>query len=203
MVKLQIFRSLPKQVFVACSGGVDSVALALFLKNSGKTVVLLYYQHPDDDLALEEKKFVANFAKQFNFSLITSNHVEYEKTTSREEWWRLNRLYFFSQFNEKILTGHHLDDALEWYLHTAFMGEPHYMKYESETTRKPFLLEKKKDIEQWMFENYPEVEYVIDKTNFDPLFSTRNWIRNKVIQEILPIAPGLYTSVANKIREKG
>lgn len=200
--KLQIFRSLPKDVLIACSGGVDSVALALFLKDSGKNVTLAHYQHPEDEQVKNELNFVEDFANNFNFPLITSDRVWYTKETSREEWWRLNRLHFFSKFNQRVLTGHHLDDAVEWYLHTAFMGEPHYMCYESENTLKPFILQRKQNLTEWMFENYPNVKYIKDMTNFDPNFSTRNWIRNRVIDQILPIAPGLYTSVKNKIIKK-
>lgn len=204
MSQLQIFRSLPINVCVACSGGVDSVSLALYLKSTNRNVSLVYYEHPDDPQAKLEKEWLIDFQKRYEFvdSPIFSSKVYHEKKSSREMWWRENRLEFFKSLNRTILTGHHLDDAVEWYLMTSLTGEGHYMKYEDGFLAKPFLLQSKKSLVSWVEENHGDLDYIEDETNFDPQFSKRNYVRNELIPKVLEFNPGFYSTIRNKLIQK-
>ena len=202
-MSLQLFRKLPKEVFVACSGGVDSVALSLFLKDTGRDVTLVHYNHPDDPLAEKEEAFVRNLKDQYGFSgMISSWNKISERKGSREAWWRENRQSFFRSLGKPVLTGHHLDDAVEWYVMTSLLGEGHYMKYDTGFTLKPFLTQNKESIIRWMRKHHPEVEWIDDPTNHQPGFSKRNFVRLKLIPELLKFNPGLFTTVKNNLIKK-
>lgn len=199
---IQIFKSLPKDVTVACSGGVDSVVLAHFLQKSGKNVHLAYYQHPDDNL--NEFEFVKEFYTKYNFSsLNVSNNVCVAKgKLSKEEWWRQNRLEFFSKLSTPtpVCTGHHLDDAIEWYLMTALSGEAHYMNYSNSLTCKPFLCIRKDDLIEYAVNE--KLEWFTDETNFDVTFNKRNFVRSMIKPQALVYNPGLYTTIKNQLIKK-
>lgn len=200
---IKIFKSLPKEVYVACSGGVDSVALALYLKNAGKDVHLVYYYHPEDSNAEAEFEWLVAFSKEYRFKELhyTKEVFVSREGGSREMWWRENRLRWFDTFGV-VLTGHHLDDAVEWYLMTTFTGEPHYMKYASKNTLKPFLLNKKADIVDWVKQKHPELTWYTDATNNDAHFNRRNYVRKYIIPNALQVNPGLYKTIKNKLIEK-
>lgn len=202
-MSLQLFRKLPKEVFVACSGGVDSVALSLFLRDTGRSVTLVHYNHPDDPLADKEEEFVRSLKDQFGFSgMISSWNKISERTSSREAWWRDNRLAFFRSLNTPVLTGHHLDDAVEWYVMTCLVGEGHYMKYDTGFSLKPFLTQNKETIIKWMCKNYPDVGWIEDPTNKEDSFNKRNYVRLKLMPELLKVNPGLFTTVKNNLIKK-
>jgi tRNA(Ile)-lysidine synthase TilS/MesJ len=199
-MKLQIFKSLQKEVWVACSGGLDSVTLSLFLKDSGKEVNLVYYKHPFDDLAEIEAEWLEKFSKAYSFkSLTISDKVTFEMKKPNEKLWRVNRFSFFSTFNTPILTGHHLDDAVEWYVMTSLNGNGCFMPYETDLTMKPFLLQKKADLKEWLYTHYPNLAYLEDGTNLDPSYCKRNFVRNKMVPLALEYNPGLYTTIKNKL----
>ena len=203
-MKLQVIRKLPRDVFVACSGGVDSVALALFLKSVKKNVTLVHYNHPDDPLSKQEEEFVCDFAAEFGFrGVISSSEANIDSTgKSREVWWRENRVEFFKSLGNLVLTGHTLDDAVEWFLLTSFKGQGQYMKYDSDFSLKPFITQKKTNIIEWMKQNYPGVEWIDDPTNSDPEFNDRNYVRLNIVPHVLKVNPGFYRTIKNRIVEK-
>ena len=217
IIMIKLYQSLPKEVYVACSGGVDSVALALFLKASGRKVTLVHYNHPDDPLAAKEEQYVSDLLSKFGFdgkissfdAPIAREEIRYffdggkRASLSKEVFWRENRLAFFRSIGKPILTGHHLDDALEWYVLTMIKtGQGQFMKYESECTLKPFLLMKKEELVEWMQTKYPGVEWLEDPSNTDPDFNDRNFLRVNVIPGILHLNQGLYKTIKNKFETR-
>ena len=202
---IKLYKSLPKELYVACSGGVDSVALALFLKASGRKVNLVHYNHPDDPFAETEEQFVSELLSKYNFDgKISSFHAPIPRDgLSKEVWWRENRLAFFRSIGKPILTGHHLDDALEWYLLSLIKtGNGYLMQYESECTLKPLLMTRKVDLIRRITNTYPEQTWLDDPTNDDPEFNDRNFLRINVLPGILRLNPGFHKKIIAKFETR-
>lgn len=196
---INLLKSLPKQVYVACSGGVDSTVLLHKLVSSGKEVTVLHFLH-DSSQADEECQFVVNQAKQFNTKIIISKPQKLEIKNNKEAQWRQGRLNFLKSFDGIVGVGTNLDDALEWYMFSCISGEGHYLKYANENVVKPLLLTKKTEIYEYA-KTY-NLEWREDKTNLDVEFASRNRIRNNIIPQILQINPGIYSVIKKRIFEK-
>jgi tRNA(Ile)-lysidine synthase TilS/MesJ len=113
-----------------------------------------------------------------------------------------SRFYCFEE-TPIIITAHHLNDYVENYLLNCFRGQPTHTPFEfvsnfepskednadlyntSYKILHPFLLTKKEDFKQYLERNNYMKYIVEDETNIVTKGSRRNWIRNKIIPEMM------------------
>jgi len=195
-----LLKPLPRELVVACSGGVDSMAVIDFLRRK-HTVTAAFYHHdtPNSDRAAVT---VARYC--------TDNHIPLLMGTlsgtkpeglSQEEWWRNCRYEFLDGIGTTlgpVVTAHHLDDSTETYLWGALHGTPKVIPYSRGNVVRPFLTTLKQEFIDWCTRH--DVQWAEDTSNQDTAY-TRNYIRREMMPLALRVNPGLTTTV-RKIIEK-
>jgi tRNA(Ile)-lysidine synthase len=196
-MNINVVKTLPQNIYIAFSGGVDSVVLLHKAMSKNKNVTIAFFHH-GNDFADIEQDFAIKTAKELNVPIIIGK-CEKELFGSKEKFWRDERYKFFKSLNGTVATGHNLDDAVEWYLLTCLRGEGHFMKYINENVIRPLILTTKDDILSYAKKN--NLNWLEDTSNSDPEFTYRNKIRLGILPKCLEINNGLYTTVSNKIRK--
>ena len=204
----QIQGKLPRNINVACSGGVDSMAAVDFLQRS-HNINLLFFDH-GTETSQEALDFLKKYIRKKNhefkdepiatsISLEVGNIQRLRKTReSKEEYWRNERYNFFHSQDGPVITCHHLDDCVETWIWSSFHGESKIIPYSNQNVIRPFRLNKKAEFVNWCRRN--DVPWIEDTTNEDTTYM-RNFIRHEVIQKALVINPGLHKVIAKKIKE--
>lgn len=194
MIKLLV--PLPKKITIACSGGVDSMAVVDFLKRK-HDVTLAYFNHGTEH-GYKAFKFVAEYC--------TDNHLpmmfgvcrsEKDPKESQEEYWRRERYDFFKDLGP-VITCHHLDDCVETYIWSSLHGTPKVIPMIRNNVLRPFLTTRKDEFKNWCIRH--DVPWIEDESNQDTKYM-RNYIRNVMMPQALHVNPGLHTLV-KKIVEK-
>lgn len=171
------------------SAGVDSVAITHFMMNHYGIKNMFHYNHNYQEVNESMEASARLFSKDFNMNLIFGKCDKKLKSESEYRNARLNSI--INKCDEfTLITGHHLNDAVESYLLNCFRGNPEYTPIPLETSfgvfkRKihPFLLIPKVDMIKYVCKNNLEKYVVEDPSNKVSKGSRRNMIRN----EILPI----------------
>ena len=195
MIKLQ--GKLPREVYVACSGGVDSMAIVDFLKRNHQ-VNIYFFDHGTVD-SKAAHSYVASYATKHNLPFLygTTNKFKHEKQ-SWEEYWRVERYKFLHSINAPVITGHHLDDCVETWVWSSMHGTGKIIPYAYKNVIRPFRLNKKRELELWADIN--GVNYIEDESNQDTDY-TRNYIRHKMMPNVLKVNPGIHKTVAKKVTD--
>lgn len=194
MIKLQT--KLPREVYVACSGGVDSMAIVDFLRNN-HDVTICFYNH--GTLASDQAHEFINWYCHVNSIplLLGVLNKEKPKEQSPEEFWRNERYKFFHSIDAPIITAHHLDDCVETWVWSSMHGQGKIIPYRNRNVMRPFRLTRKRDLELW--KNLKQVPYVEDDSNTDTCY-TRNYIRHEMMPHVLRVNPGIYKTISKKVR---
>ena len=203
MIRYYSYLMEDDHLWVACSGGVDSIATAHLLRN--KNIELIHYNHkirPQNDV-MEQK--VREFAKEFflPITVLEGNH----NSDQREHDYREGRLDAFEWLGGKIILAHHLDDAVESYLMNCFNGVSEYLipiqTRLSERTQivRPFLENSKSQFQNYVKKMGLEEWIVNDDSNSDTSIR-RNYIRHVVRPIIEQHYPGIDTVVKKKYTKK-
>lgn len=190
--------SLPHDCYLAFSGGSDSSALLHFLvSNPKRKVTLVHVVYEDYTLVTQELEYVTSTAKKLSLDILIHYVGRNHTNKSKEAYWSIQRNSFFQTLDKPVLTGHNLDDALEWYIMTSTKGDMvgKLMGVQNGNVYRPFLYTKKSVINSYIEKN--NVEWFRDETNLDCSI-TRNEIRHNVIPSIVKVNPGVYTSLLNK-----
>jgi tRNA(Ile)-lysidine synthase len=195
---LKILGKIPEKVYVACSGGSDSMAILDFLVKGKRDITVAHFNH-DTPFGMFAEKFIRDYCKKNEIKLIIGE-IQREKfnSESQEEYWRNERYRFFESLSGTVITAHHLDDVVEWWTFTSFHGNPRLIPYRRNQTIRPFLSTSKEDIWDWV--DRKNVPYIIDPGNFDDKFA-RSYIRNNIIPHALRINPGLRKVIKKKIEK--
>lgn len=198
MTMLKLLGHIPYRPFIACSGGIDSMAVLQFLLNGKRTPTVLYFNHQTKH-GNEAQEFITDFclSKKINFHIGTITRDK-RKNESLEEYWRNERYNFLNNFPE-FITCHHLDDAVETWLFGSFNGQPKLIPYKSGKAYRPFLLNKKEQLSKWA--TMYKVPYIQDMSNFEDCHA-RNRIRNNILPQIKLINPGIHTVIRKKLEDK-
>jgi tRNA(Ile)-lysidine synthase len=201
MMKLNTFKSLPKNVGVAFSGGIDSAVLLHLARSLNKKVTLLTFDHRTETSAAEVL-FAKQTAEKYNLEyIIGRSDSEMEVGDSKERFWSEQRYSWFHSLDMPVLTGHHLNDVGEWYLMTAASGHGGYlMNYANRNVIRPLLIIPKASVVAYAREN--NVDYLIDPTNTDVNFNKRNKVRAELLPCALSIYPGLLNALKRRVIEK-
>lgn len=197
---IHILNKIPQSVYVACSGGVDSMALVSFLLGGKKDIGLLFFDH-GTETSKHAKIFVKDFASQNNLTCITGEISRFRyKEESPEEYWRNERYAFFEQHQDRvILTAHHLDDAVETWIMSCFHGSPKIIPYNNGIVARPLLLNTKQSLVDWCTRK--NVLWIEDLSNKD-ISVPRNRIRHEIVKQALEINPGLYKTIRKKYNDQ-
>ena len=195
MIKLQ--GKLPREVYVACSGGVDSMAALDFLSNN-HDVTILFFDH-DTPTSREALHFVSVQAKKYDAGFLYGTISRKKRDDeSMEEYWRNERYKFFHSINGTVVTGHHLDDCVETWVWSSMHGTGKIIPYRNRNVIRPFRGTRKRDFELWAdLKNVPHVE---DDSNADTCY-TRNYIRHEMMPNVLRVNPGIHKVIAKKVKE--
>jgi len=175
-------------VGVAVSGGVDSVAGAVYLHLKGYNISILHFNHKlrEQNDAMESS--VRNLANYLRRPYISSFRTKpgVSETKLRECRFEFFRNSGYSQ----IVTCHHVDDFIESYLMNCFRGHPEHMPIPLESdffsfkVLHPFLCCKKSDLQRFV-NKLPASEFIVeDETNVITKGSRRNFIRHEIIPKL-------------------
>lgn len=193
---------LPKEINIAFSGGSDSVSIVMFFLRSNKKPNLYYFNHGTQH-SKKENEFVNDFAKKHKLNLTIGYRNEYSNSTKNsEEEWRRDRYNFFRSTNKELITCHHLNDAIEWWLFTSMRGNPSLLpkRRENPNIIRPFLFHNKEEINSFRGNE----EFLTDESNFNEKYSRSN-IRMNVVPHVYKINPGIEKTIINlynKINDK-
>ncbi len=193
MIKLAC--KIPQSVEVALSGGSDSMAALYFLKSSNRHVTAAFFHHGTETSEKSYERVVEAcrlLEVPLRIGRITSHGSEVKNL---EATWRKERYEFFSYSENPVVTAHHLDDAVEWWIFSSLHGEGKLIPRIRDGYLRPFLLCRKFDLTQICDKH--NVDYYEDKTNFLQ-DRPRVLIRNKMMYDCLKINPGLHKVVKKK-----
>jgi tRNA(Ile)-lysidine synthase len=179
MIKLQ--HKLPREVYVACSGGVDSMAAVDFLKRN-HDVFVLHFNHGTAHGA-KAMEFVGNYCADNDIGFLMNGLYQSRKKNadeSQEEYWRWIRYDWLERCTERqVITAHHLDDCVETWVWSSMHGQAKIIPYSrNDRILRPFRLTRKRDLELWA--NLKNVPYIEDDSNADVCY-TRNYIRHEMM----------------------
>jgi len=193
---IRILGKIPNDIVVACSGGPDSMAIVNFLRKGRKNVTVAYFNHGTSHGA-EAEKFVSNFCNYEDVPLMIGS-IFAPKTSAKswEEHWRDERYRWLNCITREVITGHHLDDCMEWYLFTSLHGNARLIPHRRDNVIRPFLITPKAVFKKWCDKN--DVDYLTDPSNKDEQFM-RAIIRNKIVPECLRVNRGLRTVIKKKV----
>lgn len=189
---------IPKEVTLACSGGKDSMSALSFLLRGRRKVTVAYYNHGTDH-GHEAQKFLEEFCKDRKIKLLTEEcNVRLPSKVSKEAFWREQRYNFLSKIAGPIITAHHLDDAVEWWIFSSLRGKPSLMPIERADVNviRPFLHSSKEALHR----HISDLPFVKDPSNSDIKFA-RNYIRHRLGPLCLEINPGLQTTIRNLYKD--
>lgn len=191
--KSSLLKKAGSKICFAFSSGKDSVAILHFLKTRYPKleITALHFNHKLREQNEIMESAAEKFCRDFNIPLLVKARKEGgnpERLSEHE--LRECRYKAFSGL-KSVLTGHHLDDAVESYLMNCFNGVPEYLPIPEETNFKdynftvyrPFLISTTDDILRYI-EKYCLEKYIVeDATNAEQKYR-RNWVRHSIVPEI-------------------
>lgn len=191
---IKVLFKLPRELTVAFSGGVDSLAVVDFLKRNHK-VHCAFYHHGTENSELAQK-VVREYCKSNKLTL-TEGYLKSSKpkTESWEEFWRNQRYGFLAQF-PYVVTAHHLDDCVETYLWSSLHGNPKIVLPKHKNVYRPFLTTTKDQLVYWCRKH--TLEWAEDTSNQSELY-TRNYVRKHLVPVALKVNPGLHKVVKKMV----
>jgi len=185
-----------KSLYLACSGGVDSMVALDFLLNGKYRPIVLYFDH-GTEFGDKVGVFLRQRCKELDLPLVVSKiGRDQRKDESMEEYWRSERYNFLTSFSGEVIMAHHLDDATEWWIFSCMHGEGKIMPYRHKNVIRPFLMTPKSEILSWA--ERKKIQYLDDPANKDEKYM-RSIIRHQIMGPALKVNPGLRTVVRKKI----
>ena len=196
------------KLFLACSGGMDSIVLGHLLKNAGYVFEILHvnFQLRGEE-SLRDEHFVRKMAEEWNMpariNRFDTAAAKEEMKTGVQETARNLRYAWFDEVlhddaskNKWLLTAHHAEDQVETIAMNFFRGTGiaglRGMKEKNANRIKP-LLSVSQHILQAYAHNY-QLKWVEDSSN-----STVKYTRNLFRLEILPMIEKVFPAVRQNI----
>ncbi len=170
-----------------------------FLLRGRKDVRVAYFNHGTAH-GDQAENYLTEYCKQQELELVVGKISDAKRPNeSPEEYWRNQRLNWLHSLKSPVVTGHHLDDAVEWWIFSSLNGCSRLIPLRNKNIIRPFLLTPKREIIEWS--KRKEVSFVDDPSN-EYLRYARNRIRHKIMPEVLKINPGIHTVVRKKIEDR-
>ncbi|MEY4605129.1 MAG: tRNA lysidine(34) synthetase TilS [Bacteroidota bacterium] len=194
-----------ERCFVACSGGVDSMAMLHALYQSGKPVHALHvnYGLRGDDSDADEA-LVRSFCDQKSIPLSVlklnlKELLETDKGNLQARAREIRRSFFLEHIGHStdgIFLAHHLDDQIETFFLALSRGGGlralACMADKRDYFYRPFLLFKKQEIHSYALENH--VPWREDASNSQTYYSRNRW-RQLFLPELKNLFPELEEQV--------
>jgi tRNA(Ile)-lysidine synthase len=198
-----------KKVYVACSGGVDSMVLIHLLMHAGAYVHVLHlnYQLRGED-SMADEQFVHLYCEKWNlpYSIkrVDTNSYLKEHGGNLQEVARTIRYAWFSEFVETngfLALGHHQDDQVETFLlalarKSGILGLSCMLERQGNKLR-PLLSFTKQEIYDYAKEK--QLTWREDTSN-QKLDYARNRIRNIFLPELEKDLPSFRASVLQLVQ---
>jgi tRNA(Ile)-lysidine synthetase-like protein len=181
-IRLPLTPSTDSHILIACSGGVDSTALAVLIAKYGNKIAqgvsILHVNHGwrgrQSDL---DAQFVESLARKLGVPCVTEKLDPADKPVGRswEEWGRIERKRLYERHagpDGIVLTGHQADELCETLVWRLFTGSV-------ETHGKGILVRQGKEIRPLLSSFKEELEAFLkeeglswrrDPSNTDPQF---------------------------------
>lgn len=198
---INIQGKLDRKVYVACSGGVDSMAVVDFLMKN-HTVNLMFFDHGTETSKEALDFLMSRYYPSIELAGMSLNvgHIKKKKEQSEswEEYWRNERYSWFHSYEVPIITCHHLDDCVENWVFTSLHGEGKIIPYRNRNVIRPFRLNRKSEFTNWC--RNKNVPWVEDSSNNDTKYM-RNFIRHEIIPKALVVNPGIHKVIRKKVSE--
>lgn len=202
----KILKKANNKVTVALSMGCDSLAIAHFLKTKYPKIKLYAY-HFNHALREQNNEMAHNamiFCRDFNIPLTYDKRDIVQDVECSEAGLREIRYKAMHDMGY-VITGHHLNDAVENYLYNCFNGVQEYLpiplvtEYNDSgfTVIRPFMLTRKQEMIDYVNQNDLTKYMVEDETNEDEAYR-RNWLRHTIIPQISGKGYNLETVVKKK-----
>jgi tRNA(Ile)-lysidine synthase len=193
---LKLLTKIPRKINLAFSGGVDSLAVAHFLKNGKHDVTLLHFNHGCQYSDTIEQQ-CRERAESLSLPIVVGKMDEGSpnKGQSLEDFWRRSRYRFLRSFDDQFITCHHLDDAVETWVWSSLHGNPKIIPVSDAKVIRPFLTTEKDDFIKYA--NARGLIPVDDPYNADNTL-TRNYIRTNMMHHAYKINPGLKKVIRKK-----
>ena len=193
-------------LFLACSGGIDSVVLATLLHRMNKSFEIL---HCNFNLRREESKRDEDFVRALAQSMGIPCHVQSFDTHAAiktmgkgvQEVARILRYEWFDKMmevqkktnkNTYLLTAHHADDQVETIAMNFFRGTGiaglHGIQLKAGNLIRPLLFATKAEILDFAQSN--AIAWVDDSSNMHDNY-TRNHFRHNIIPQVEKIFPSV------------
>jgi tRNA(Ile)-lysidine synthase len=194
---IQLQGKLDREVYVACSGGVDSIAVVNFLSKNHK-VNLVFFNHgtPDCDKA---QSFILDHYENSHVIIMSGVSREKDKNESLEEYWRNERYVFLHAIPHPVITCHNLDDCVETWIWSSLHGEGKIIPYQNKNVIRPFRMTKKAEFVNWCASH--NIPWYEDSTNASSVHM-RNYIRHEIVPKALVVNPGLYKVIGKKVKNE-
>jgi tRNA(Ile)-lysidine synthase len=189
---IKLLMPVPREVTVALSGGVDSVAAVDFLSRSHRVTCAFY--HHDTEVSDRALVFVSEFCARRGLPLLLGYMTERRPDgVSTEEHWRNCRYQFLESIDMPVVTAHNLDDCVETYIHSSLHGTAKVIPVRRNNVIRPFLTTPKQELRDWATRK--KLNWSEDISNNDTRFM-RNYIRQNLVPHALHVNPGLHKTVA-------
>ena len=200
-------------IWVACSGGVDSIVAAHYLvKKLKRNVRLFHFNHGLGYYNDKMEASVKLFAQKFNLPLEIRRRDKDCKNSpgeSEEAFFRRHRINAVKEAcgSSQVIFAQHLNDCVESYLMNCFNGVPEYSPIPISTSFgetqvvRPFLLTPKSTLVKYST-NYNLDDYVFEDPSNANTKYRRNWIRNRALPVLEEEYPGLEKVVFKKVSKE-
>lgn len=183
-------RNFPKgDVWLAVSGGVDSMT-ALELVTTGKRRI-------SGVININHGTRHGTWSSSLVKTVCDNRDIPIDQYTilhATEKEWRDERKKIFSKY-EAVVTAHHLDDVVEWWLLTSLRANPRLIPWRSGNVHHPFLLTTKDSFVKWAIDH--QVAWLQDPSNQDGS-NDRSKLRS-LMPGLLDIYPGIQKTIAKKL----
>ena len=193
------------EIFLAISGGIDSMVLSDLLIQSGISHTLLHCNFKLRDTESDyDEEFIRQHAKKnkldYHINCFDTNEKANElKLTTQECARKLRYDWFFTYLNNEnsiLLTAHHLDDSIETFLinllrGTGLKGLTGINSGDRQIYR-PLLPFSKVEIHEFALKN--NIIYREDSSNL-----SNNYLRNKLRHQLIPNLKSLSENFDSKI----
>lgn len=202
-----------KKILVACSGGVDSVALLFFLyriqQSANLNLHVLHIHHGDQanqkfrDLAESD---VCKLCQKLNLQL-TVRRISIGSGKESETFFRQQRIQIYQQCLQEtnadfLALGHHRDDLLETRFMRLFRGTGiqglKAMSLLRKKVLRPFLHVSKIELVEYL--NMFKLQFRNDPTNRQS-DNVRNWIRNHWLGPLLKDHPDWHKNISRSLEQ--
>lgn len=202
------------KLFLAVSGGVDSVVLCELCRQAGYYFVIAHCNFKLRDKESErDKGFVKELAKKYDVEFFvkdfeTEKYAAENKLSIQEAARELRYTWFADLVRSResgvvnqsiiLLTAHHLDDNIETVLMNFFRGTGLHgligIPEKASYIRRPLLSFSKEELIAFAKEN--KLNWVEDSSNESSKY-TRNFFRN----ELIPVIAKVYPQVKENLQD--